>query len=81
MVVISIRALSDGAVIGSCCAHCYEAPPHTRCTCVCGGANHGKGSTYALAHTDALIEKWKHVASVQLHPGSQQTTIPGIFDS
>ena len=48
--VIVIRG-SDGR-IGRCDARCWDAK-QPRCTCVCGGLNHGKGST----HVGAIVAK------------------------
>jgi len=41
---------SDGRCIGRCDANCYNAHD-TRCTCICGGANHGIGFHNALQNT------------------------------
>lgn len=36
-----------------CDAHCYGAKGD-KCTCVCGGVNHGKGLQQALENTKAM---------------------------
>lgn len=47
---------SDGCV-GRCDAKCYNAEC-TECTCICGGANHGKGKARALDNTRYLADTW-----------------------
>lgn len=39
-----------GGVVRRCDARCYHAT-HTRCTCICGGENHGVGLERALRNT------------------------------
>jgi hypothetical protein len=47
---------SDG-VYGRCDAKCYNAT-HSKCDCICGGANHGVGETQAVQNTNELAETW-----------------------
>jgi hypothetical protein len=47
---------SDGCV-GRCDAKCYNAKGD-KCTCICGGANHGKGMRQAVENTARLASKW-----------------------
>lgn len=49
----------DG-VKGQCNAHCYDGDPTTAvtCTCLCGGACHGKGKDTALMNIKAFAVKW-----------------------
>lgn len=44
----------DGTPIGRCDARCHNAKT-SRCTCVCGGLNHGVGHANALRYTAAAI--------------------------
>lgn len=44
---------SDGCV-GRCDANCHDAVS-TNCTCICGGANHGKGLRTAI---DNNMKRW-----------------------
>ena len=55
MTLISVYN-SDGC-IGRCDAQCYDAK-HLECDCVCGGANHGKGESQAMANTRAHGDRW-----------------------
>lgn len=47
---------SDGCV-GRCDAKCYNAKDE-RCTCICGGANHGAGKSQAMLNCEALWRDW-----------------------
>lgn len=47
---------SEG-IVGRCGAKCYNAKT-PKCTCVCGGRNHGVGLTQALANIDEIAEEW-----------------------
>jgi len=50
---------SNGTLIGRCDARCHNAT-HPRCTCICGGRNHGIGGRKAWRNTQvefAEIEK------------------------
>jgi hypothetical protein len=44
--------ISDPGSGRTCCALCYNATS-PRCTCICGGANHGIGRLGAIARTTA----------------------------
>jgi len=48
-VLIEVRK-GDGTLVGRCDAKCYMAE-HPKCTCVCGGANHGVGRKKAEENT------------------------------
>lgn len=39
-----------------CDARCYNAKHH-KCTCICGGANHGVGLQKAMENTKLMAEK------------------------
>ena len=45
MVIIEVR--TEQGVVGRCDANCYNAT-NDRCTCICGGANHGVGVKIAV---------------------------------
>ncbi len=48
---------TSSGCVGRCDARCYNA--HLgRCTCICGGKNHGAGWEQAGANTCALAETW-----------------------
>lgn len=46
----------DGTLRGRCDARCYNAR-HTKCTCICGGCNHGKGLQAALQQTREMFSE------------------------
>jgi hypothetical protein len=46
---------SSGGERRRCDAHCYGAKT-LRCTCICGGRNHGQGLEQARAQTAAWAE-------------------------
>ncbi|MFI7467386.1 hypothetical protein [Nonomuraea sp. NPDC049646] len=45
------------ALVGRCDANCYNGLD-LRCTCVCGGANHGVGLAAAVAQTRQMVALW-----------------------
>lgn len=38
---------NSSGCVGRCDANCHDAK-HEKCTCICGGKNHGKGSEQAI---------------------------------
>lgn len=48
---------SNGKIIGRCDARCYNAKG-TKCTCICGGKNHGIGLKAALERTRNYYPGW-----------------------
>lgn len=52
-----------GGVLRRCDARCYNAT-HGRCSCICGGENHGVGLERALANT--LEQLPPHLLPLQL---------------
>lgn len=42
--------------VGRCDAKCYNAK-HTKCTCVCGGRNHGVGLKEAVDNTQDMAKE------------------------
>ena len=53
MILIEVR--DNNGVVGRCDANCYEAGC-PKCTCVCGGVNHGVGLNAALRRTANIYE-------------------------
>lgn len=53
MTLIEVRN-SDG-LVGRCDARCYDAK-YSNCTCICGGRNHNKGESQAVATTRETAE-------------------------
>lgn len=49
MTSLIIASNSDG-VYGRCDANCYDAK-NSKCTCICGGMNHGGGKQQAMVNT------------------------------
>ena len=41
-------------VVGRCDAKCHNAQ-HSKCECICGGMNHGKGLGQAMANVQDLF--------------------------
>ncbi|MCZ7544885.1 MAG: hypothetical protein M5R40_15785 [Anaerolineae bacterium] len=54
---------------GRCDARCYNAKGD-KCTCVCGGMNHGAGPQRAMQNTQDLAEEWitRYSAEHDLQP-------------
>jgi len=61
---------SDGC-IGRCDARCHDAH-HDRCTCICGGKNHGVGLDQATKNMNELGEIWLEGFAEQRHRAEQQ---------
>lgn len=55
MTLIAIH--SGGECVGRCDARCYDAR-HPECDCICGGSNHGKGESFAVANTAQHASRW-----------------------
>jgi len=57
-----IYARSGKRCTGKCDSNCYNATEE-RCTCICGGRNHGAGKSKAVDNTckyaDEMIEEYK----------------------
>lgn len=47
MATLIIARKADGSLLGRCDAKCYNAKG-LKCTCVCGGMNHGVGLNQAI---------------------------------
>ncbi|MFI6289984.1 hypothetical protein ACIBEJ_00275 [Nonomuraea sp. NPDC050790] len=43
--------------VGRCDHRCYDAD-ESRCSCVCGGVNHGQGLAVAIDNTREHAERW-----------------------
>jgi hypothetical protein len=52
-----ISVYDSEGLVGRCDTKCYGATD-PKCTCVCGGANHGAGVKQATANTQAMAEQW-----------------------
>lgn len=78
---ILIRVANSDGVVGQCDAKCYGAH-EPRCSCICGGENHGVGLTKALANTRAIVETVGQRGQVQTHmdPRANQTVFVGILE-
>lgn len=50
MTIIEVRG-GDGRVRHRCDARCYNGRIGTKCKCICGGRNHGKGLQTAVEQT------------------------------
>ena len=48
---------SSGGDQGRCDAKCYDAT-EPKCTCICGGRNHGAGKQQAIDNTRKLAGSW-----------------------
>lgn len=62
---------ADGS-LGQCTAKCYDAPPKTRCRCICGGRNHGVGEPQALANALEIRSEFP-TAKVEIDDRANQT--------
>jgi len=72
-VAVAIIVRNADGELGRCDGKCYDAPPHTRCVCVCGGANHGVGRLDAMASAERIAERWTGThATCELHPEARQ---------
>jgi dissimilatory sulfite reductase (desulfoviridin) alpha/beta subunit len=60
MVLMEVR--TSGGSIRRCDKRCYDAK-HKKCTCVCGGKNHGVGLQKALENTKEDVLKMVERAS------------------
>ena len=47
----------NGRIVARCDKACVEAK-HPRCTCICGGKNHGKGHNAAVENTLREADEW-----------------------
>lgn len=80
---IVVRVHTSDGCLGQCDRKCYDAAGG-RCSCVCGGQNHGKGLTVALANVHALsisIGSRRSGLTLTVDPRSAQTVLPWILDT
>lgn len=73
--VVLIEVSNSDGVYGRCDAKCYLATG-PECDCCCGGVNHGKGLTQAIANMTAIVAEgipdlWIHNKGNELPPGCQ----------
>jgi len=79
---VVVRVENSDGVVGQCDAKCYDAEGG-RCSCICGGANHGQGLTMALAKGRELAEvvgKRSTSARVTSDARTAQTVLAGVLD-
>lgn len=55
MATVITQTSGDGSQTRRCDAKCHEAK-HEKCTCICGGMNHGKGLKNAVENMRQLWE-------------------------
>jgi predicted RNase H-like HicB family nuclease len=65
---------SDG-LVGRCDARCYNAH-EPECTCICHGANHGKGLDRAIENTRGMAETWLETYAQQNNLKNWWSEIP-----
>ena len=67
---------SDGTCIGRCDAKCHDAK-EPKCTCICGGRNHGAGYAKALANNELYMEEYeqRNKARLVLEEPQEQLSI------
>jgi hypothetical protein len=53
MTTLIIAKKRDGRVVGRCDARCHTAK-NPKCTCICGGLNHGVGTPQAIENTQGF---------------------------
>lgn len=58
---------SDGKKRRRCDARCYGAKGQ-KCSCICGGANHGVGLQKALDNTRKMVEALVQQEGVEIAP-------------
>lgn len=66
-----IQQVSSGGSRRRCDARCYNAQ-HSKCTCICGGMNHGKGLQKALENTKQVAEKLLEMHEHELQGQGEQ---------
>lgn len=62
-----------------CDDKCYNATGK-RCTCICGGANHGKGEEQAFENTEKLYEADDGSEDGQMFYNHQMNFFGELFD-
>lgn len=74
---ILIAYYSSNGCEGRCDAKCYNAVD-PKCTCICGGLNHGVGLSQAMDNTQKLAEKWIETYSKEhnLDPETTRWKVP-----
>ena len=74
MTTLIVVGNSEG-VIGRCDAKCYEAH-ELKCTCICGGRNHGVGLQKALENTAELVDPTGELRERMLAMGGEFVQLP-----
>lgn len=74
MSTLIIARKPDGSALGRCDAKCYTAKG-LKCTCICGGINHGVGLNQAIhnihEHRDLLMDA-QEAGEFIIKPGQYQ---------
>jgi hypothetical protein len=70
-----IAAYNSDGCIGRCDAKCYNAKGD-KCTCICGGRNHGAGLAQARENTIELGQQWAREFAEE-HP--EVTAVQGLL--
>jgi len=70
-----IASYNSEGCSGRCDARCHKAKTAT-CTCICGGANHGKGEAQAMENTQRMAEGWVETWKKD-HPEDKQFLVRG----
>jgi len=78
-IIASYRYGSGGHLVleHRCDARCHDGQPGARCTCVCGGQNHGRGLRYAIEHAADHWQAWAEAcgAGALIRAGRRVTPI------
>lgn len=56
---------SEG-VVGRCDARCHDATT-ADCDCICGGANHGRGTAVAIANTRERADRFTSATALSIY--------------
>lgn len=75
---VLIRQRLGGHQTRRCDARCYNAKGE-KCTCICGGANHGVGLDKAVENSQKIardISNWQNVKGIQAKLPVVQDIIP-----
>jgi hypothetical protein len=75
---------ANGAGAGRCDAKCHNAKPRTKCSCVCGGRYHAKGSSEAAQEQltkDMLGDDWREVKTqIEANGGRFEDALQQAFE-
>lgn len=54
---MTVMIYGNGEGTHRCDARCHDASEYTKCTCICGGRNHGKGRAFAQRTAERIGER------------------------